>query len=163
MALDALSWLQRSHKVMQSVAVLACLTLWGLGKDFEKIINKHWYILSSDPSLKNVFNNPPSVVYKRPPNLRQMLVKSDLIPAKKQTFLDLPFGNYRCGSCTQCNFTYKCTTYNHPITGKTMKIKGTISCSTKNVIYLIKCPCGLASDGDGETERKQEKTVKSAL
>lgn len=42
---------------------------------------------------------------------------------------------------------HKCTTYNHPITGKTTKIRGAISCSTKNVIYLLKCQCGLAYVG----------------
>lgn len=79
--------------------------------------------------------------YKRPPNIRQMLVKSDLPPIRKP-FLDrLPEGNFKCGSCMQCNYTTKCTSYKHPHTGKLTKIKGTITCNQTNIIYLITCPC----------------------
>ena len=118
-----------------------------MGKEFENIIKKHWHIVNTDPQLENVFKDPPKVVYKRPPNLRNMLVKSDLPPVRKGTFLDVTDGNYKCGACTQCTFTTKCTTYNHPHTGKSIKIKGFITCNQKNVVYLILCPCGLAYVG----------------
>ena len=113
-----------------------------LGKEFEKIIKQHWHVVSTDHQLSKVFSTPPKIVYKRPPNIRQMLVKSDLPPLRKESFLDrLPEGNFRCGSCVQCNHTTKCTTYKHPHTGKVMKIKGMVTCNQKNVIYLITCSC----------------------
>ncbi len=102
--------------------------------------------MNSDPLLKNEFKDPMTCANVLP-KLRQMLVKSDLRPVKNTAFLDPPPGNYWCGSCTQYNFTYKCTTYTHLITGKNMKVRGTISCSTRNVIYFIKCLCGLAYVG----------------
>lgn len=37
--------------------------------------------------------------------------------------------------------------FNHPHTGEKYKIKGIISCQTKNVIYMLKCPCGLVYVG----------------
>ena len=120
-----------------------------LGKELEEAIKKHWHIINTDSSLSKIFVNPPKVVYKRPPNIRQTLVKSDLLPIRQGTFLDdiLPEGNYRCGSCVQCQFTKKCTTYKHPHTGQTLKIRGTITCTQKNVIYLLTCPCNLAYVG----------------
>ncbi|CAB1351519.1 unnamed protein product, partial [Coregonus sp. 'balchen'] len=62
------------------------------------------------------------------PNINQMVVRSDLPPVPCSTFLDnVPDGNYRCGRCTKCNFTNKCTMFNHPIKGKAIKIKGIIT------------------------------------
>ena len=106
---------------------------------------KHWHILESDDQLKNVFSERPLVVYKRGRNLRDQLVHSYLPPdpiVSQTVFAPIPDGNRRCGNCTQCNYTYKCSSFKHPHTGKEIKIKGIISCSTKFVIYLITCPCG---------------------
>lgn len=115
------------------------------GGQFKNIIMKHWHILESDDQLKNVFNERPLIVYKRGRNLRDQLVHSYLSPdpVVSQTILaPIPDGNRRCGNCAQCNYTYRCNSFKHPHTGKEIKIKGKISCSTTFVIYLITCPCG---------------------
>lgn len=57
-----------------------------IGKDIENILRKYWHVVNTDPHLKNTFKDLPQVVYKRPPNLRQMLVRSDLVPPKKRSF-----------------------------------------------------------------------------
>ncbi len=104
--------------------------------------------MSSDPKLSTTFKDTPRVVYKRPPNIRQMVVKSDLLPQRQDTFLTrVPGGNYRCANCAQCNFTTKSHTFTHPLTGKQFDIKSIITCTTTNVIYLLKCPCGLGYVG----------------
>lgn len=129
---------------------LPCITQYSpLSRDFEAIVKRHWPILSSDPNLRDAsFRQPPRFVYKRSPNIRNLVVKADRPPdhAPKR-FPPVPDGNYRCGQCAQCNFTRKCNSFNHPHTGKSFKIKGVITCNTKNVIYMIKCPCGLAYIG----------------
>lgn len=48
--------------------------------------------------------------------------------------LPVPDGNYRCGSCAQCSYTHKFKTFNHPHTGKAIRISGVITCSTKRYI-----------------------------
>ena len=119
-----------------------------LGHHFEQVIKKHWHILSSDPILGRSFTTTPRIVYKRPPNLRNLLVRSHLRQDGPTHFLsNIPDGNYKCGRCAQCSFTYKCHTFNHPTTGKRYKIRGVISCTTPNIIYMIKCVCGLAYIG----------------
>lgn len=117
-----------------------------LAKQFESVINKHWHIIASDPAL-SVFTSPPKVVFKRPPNLRNMLVRAHHSPQTQHFLRQTPSGNYKCNNCTQCNFTHKTKVFNHPRTGKEFKIRGTISCNTTNVIYMLKCPCGLAYIG----------------
>lgn len=86
------------------------------------------------------------MVFRRAPNLRDWLVRS-YTPESKRNFFDIPDGNYKCGNCAQCGYTQKCTTYTHPYTGKTLKICGVITCCMAFVVYLIKCPCGLAYIG----------------
>ncbi len=41
----------------------------------------------------------------------------------------------------------KSNVFYHPHTGKRYQVRGTITCNTKNVIYMIKCPCGLCYIG----------------
>lgn len=117
-----------------------------LAATFQTVIQKHWHVIQSDPTL-TCFTSPPRVVLKRPPNLRNMLVRAYQPPKTPHFLRQLPSGNYRCNNCIQCNFTYKTKSFSHPYTGKSYNIKGVISCSTKNVIYMLKCPCGLAYIG----------------
>uniref|UniRef100_A0A8C1AHN9 Zinc transporter n=1 Tax=Cyprinus carpio carpio TaxID=630221 RepID=A0A8C1AHN9_CYPCA len=88
-------------------------------EDIDSILLKHWHIVKSDPNLKKSFDKPPRLVYKKTPNLRNILVRADLKPAPH--FLnEIPYGNYRCGYCQQCNnFTYDIDLYTsshgHPV------------------------------------------------
>lgn len=104
-------------------------------------MRKYWPILSSDLALNDAsFKKPPRFVYKCPPNICDLVVRADQPhvnpPPPSHLFSD---GNYRCAHSAQC----KCTSFNHPHTGKMLKIKRVITCNTKNVIHRIKYPCGL--------------------
>lgn len=97
-------------------------------KEIETAIKKHWHIIETDSALKHCLKNPPQMVYKRPPNLRNMLVRADLPPPTPTHFLStVPSGNYPCGRCQQCHFTHKTKFFNHPHTGKKYDVKGIIS------------------------------------
>ncbi len=50
-----------------------------LSHDISSLVRKHWHVISTDPSLKTQLSEPPRVVFKRPPNLRNMLVRADCI------------------------------------------------------------------------------------
>lgn len=126
---------------------MCCIKYSPLSFEFKKSIKKYWHIISSDPKLKKVFPDEPRMVFKRASNLRDRLVKSDMRPQREPLLPPLPDGNYRCGSCAQCSYTRKSKTFNHPHTGKTIRISGIITCNTTHVIYMILCPCGLAYVG----------------
>ena len=96
-------------------------------------------------------------MFSRGHNLRNHLVKSDLPPAVASTqrlLAPIPNGNYKCGSCAQCNSTHKCQRFKHPHSGKNIPIRGVITCTTKAVIYLLTCPCGKAYVGMTTRELK---------
>ncbi len=42
-----------------------------------------------------------------------------------------------------CNAIMKSNAFYHPHTGKRFQVRDTITCNTKYVICMIKCPCGL--------------------
>lgn len=84
--------------------------------------------------------------FKRPPNVRNMLVTVDL---STHFLSNILFGNYKCGGCQQCSFMYKTQTFN-----KTFKIRKTITCKTANVIYMWRCPCGLCYAGKTNRQLK---------
>nr|XP_055053423.1 uncharacterized protein LOC129438630 [Misgurnus anguillicaudatus] len=129
-----------------------------VARAIEGAIKRHWHILDTDPTLGLSFQNPPRVVFKKPPNLRNRLVRADLPSTKTPHFLNtIPAGNYPCGRCQQCHFTYKTDTFNHPHNGNRYKIKEVISCSTTNVIYMLTCPCGLSYIG------KTTRTLKTRI
>jgi hypothetical protein len=43
-----------------------------------QILNKHWHLIESDPTLKILWPNVPMVAYKRNKNIKEMLVSSKL-------------------------------------------------------------------------------------
>ena len=139
---------QPNSKSQPSCVLSTCYSK--CAEQFKKIVYEHWHILSKDKSLSGAFATPPLVVFSRGQNLRDHLVRSDLPPRPIRSQLQLapvPHGNYRCGSCTQCNFTHKCHDFRHPHSGRKIPIKGVIRCSTEGVIYLLSCPCGKAYVG----------------
>ncbi len=82
-------------------------------EQINKIIHQHWHILRSDARLES-HHNPPLTGFKRGRNLRDYLVRSDLpLPSKVTQRTLTPISNYCWGSCNQCNYKYRCTSFKH--------------------------------------------------
>ncbi len=105
-------------------------------------ILKHWHLISNDPSLNRKFKEPPLFVYRQGPNLRNRVVRASIRTVPNQTLL-APLRNVRnpCGNCAHCNNTWKAFDFKHPKSGKPYPVSGVISCNTKNVMYILMCPC----------------------
>lgn len=124
------------------------------------IFKKHWHILSSDPELASTFQHPPLFVNRRGKNLRDYLVHANFSPTTGPTsgqnlLAPRPNGNYKCGNCAQCNNTIKTNHFLHPQTGKKIYIRSVITCASTHVVYLLRCPCGLAYVGKTTRQLKQ--------
>ena len=106
---------------------------------------------------KEAFPTVPVIAYRQPPNLRKTLVRSKL-----HTPINTPTPG-QCQPCTQCNQCKFMVIQDHDtiinnITGDSYKITGQLSCSTRNVIYTIKCTkCQLLYVG--ETKREIRKRI----
>lgn len=122
----------------------------------KNIISKHWHTLSCNSDTDPVFSHKPMFIHKKSKNLRNHLirakqsVKSTKAQEPSANWLQssqAPQGMYPCGHCAQCGYTSKSTKFSHPHTGKEYIIRDFITCSSSNLIYLLKCPCGLGYVG----------------
>lgn len=135
--------LQKSQKKNKEFSVTCATTFSPKSSMLKNTVLKHWHLLSSDPALGSKFKDPPLFVYKRAFNLHNKLVRASFSTGPTQSLLaPIRDGNYPCGNCAQCHYTSKAFNFGHP-SGKRYPIKGIITCNTKNVIYILKCPCDL--------------------
>ncbi|CAJ0929930.1 unnamed protein product [Ranitomeya imitator] len=115
-------------------------------------IRQNWHLLSKAYPNVVVFQNPFLPCFKRPPNLKDTLVRADLgssTPSSRQRFLQNPrTGTFPCHNCSQCHNVLKGSSFHHPRSGKTFRIPDYFTCASSWVIYLIKCPCGLLYVGE---------------
>ena len=104
------------------------------------VIRKNVNILQSSTRCKQTFPSPPIVAYKRSPNLRDLLVKSTLrdriTPPKPPSGIS-KCRHPRCFTCTflqqgQLKYTFSATKEERGITDS-------LSCKSKNLIYLTEC------------------------
>ena len=114
----------------------------------KNVFLKHWHILKSDPKLANICADPPLFSFRRSRSLRDRLVHSDMNAPSPPSWLPKPpQGFYKCGNCAQCSNSTNTKFFTHPRTGKKYKISSFINCNSTHVVYMLKCPCGLAYIG----------------
>lgn len=148
--------LEKSVKKEKKFSVSCITTFTPKSHIIKNTIMKYWHLLCDDPSLQGKFEDPPLFVSRRGPNLRNKLVKARVRSTPSQTLLaPLRDGNHPCGNCAQCNSTHKTRTFKHPRSGKSYSVKGFITCKTKNVIYLLRCPCDKVYVGKTTRSLKQ--------
>ena len=103
-----------------------------------KIVNKHYRTMIQDPHLKEVFNKPFLIAYKRPKNIRQYLIRSKVPPVVNRPKRTLP-GMKKCGRCLTCAHVRPGKTTKATATNFAVDLRTQVDCNTSNVIYCIQC------------------------
>ncbi|XP_041417760.1 uncharacterized protein LOC121393382 [Xenopus laevis] len=119
-------------------------------KAIEKIVLKYWPIIQQDRTIGKCYPNNPMFSYKRGECIRDILCPSEIDPPKSSTqrFLGKPKkGTFACLNCVCCASIIKGDRVNHPLYGTPLFLKNYATCDTCNVVYLLKCPCGMAYVG----------------
>ena len=124
------------------------------------IIGKHHRtMINKDPGLKETFSKPPMVAYRRPPNLRNKLIRSKLpAPAPTQTNTRPKreiVGMKKCRRprCETCDFVKEGKILKAKATTAVTTINAAVDCRETNYIYLINCKkCGLQYVGKSKVE-----------
>lgn len=106
-------------------------------------VKRHWHVLSSDDTCRALFPDLPLFAHHRAKNIRDFLVKADNFNVRSGVErLSRATGFHPCRSCAAChNNSVKKNTVIGSVTNKTYKLKQFTTCSTRNVVYLITCPC----------------------
>ena len=117
--------------------------------------------MTQDPHMKEVFENPPLVAYKRNQNLRDLLIKAKVPKNQARPKRNLP-GMYKCNNCPVC--PYIKTDKMIKAHGSDCKVELTkrYTCQSKNLVYVISCSkCGVQYVG--ETEKSLQKRFSQHL
>ena len=111
-------------------------------------MKKNWKtMVNDDKRLLKVFPQPPMVCFTRGRNLREELCQAKLPPARQPRFVEEGFKRCGRGNCRLCPYTnlrlgevVKSVTISN--TGEELPIRGNITCTTSNIIYLGTCSKG---------------------
>jgi hypothetical protein len=98
-----------------------------------KEVENHKTLLEGDDTTP-VAQAKYITAYRKHTNIRNLLVRSDLLPPQRS-----PWGMYQCGKCQTCQYVHPSQTFKSTITGKEYKIRGHYDCNTTGAIYLLTC------------------------
>ena len=87
---------------------------------------------------KDLFK-PGNVTYRRNKNLKELISPSLFLRTIKENNCSIEKCNRRCDICK--NFLVLSTEFTCHATKRKYKIRGFLTCNTKNIIYLIACKC----------------------
>ncbi len=114
-----------------------------------KIARKHLPMLHTSQRLRKAIPNPPLVAFRRPRNLRDLLVRSRINTSAPPTSTgSTPCNSRRCKCCAEIVI---CNSFKSKSTGRQYNIKTQMTCRSKNLVYLISCKrCELQYVGETE-------------
>ena len=116
------------------------------------IMKKHWRsMVGGDPYLKEVFPLPPLVAYKRPPNIKNKLIRSKIPTSTNQRPHRIIPGMSKCNNCAICPFVQTGKSVRATATNFTVDINRPVNCQSKNIIYCVFCDkCSVQYVGESE-------------
>nr|XP_008123603.1 PREDICTED: uncharacterized protein LOC103282659 [Anolis carolinensis] len=127
------------YKPKQQLNRIICpLTLTSQTPHIRRIINKHWHLVQEIPGCKDA----PIIAHKRSKNLKDILIHSDFKISNKEP-RNIITGKFKCGHCDVCGLTSNIKQFQHPSLPIKINLKNYMTCSSENVIYVIRCPCDL--------------------
>lgn len=120
-------------------------------------IHWHWPVIKNDRILGPLLPNNPRVLFRGAMSLRHTLAPNVPDPPQRPTFFGDLKGFSPCRRCRVCRVNAlrqrRLTEFTSVGTGVTYPINSLITCTSKCVVYLLRCPCGL--EYVGWTTRKQ--------
>ena len=121
--------------------------------------NDNHHILHTSDRLQRAVHETPVLAYRRPRNLRDLILRAKVPPLTDVNSPPTQHGNFRCGTnrCVVCKDHMKeGDTFTSHSNSNSHQIRGNITCSTSNVIYLISCRvCGIQYVGETRTTLKR--------
>lgn len=145
--LDRQQLLYQQKELKQEGRKNLVLTFGSNPPNVNKILKRHYNILQQSKRLSRIFPSPPRVVYRRPKNIKDYLVRSKTDKAPVTGCQ--PCGKARCKVCkhiqatnfvesTHSNFKYS--------------LHSNLNCDSSNVVYLLECGvCSIQYIGQTDT------------
>ena len=106
-----------------------------------QITSANHHIIHTSDRLQRAIPEEPMIAFRCPPSLRDLLARAEVPPTINSSVPPIQHGMFRC--------TYRCVTCQEHVlesdffkshsTGAHHKIRGHITCTTSNIMYLISC------------------------
>lgn len=113
----------------------------------KRIIKRHWPVIKNDRVLGPLLSVKPCVLFRGASNLRHSIAPDVPVPPIRPTFFGDLKGFFPCRKCQICKLNAfrgrRLTEFTLVGSGTTHSIVSFITCTTKCVVYLLRCPCGL--------------------
>lgn len=110
----------------------------------ERIVRKYWPILKSDRILSKILPKRTRFVYRKAPTLRNHLVHNIIDPPKNVKLFSNMKGFYRWQKCLPSRLSKKQPrkreSFRSGVTNKEYQIRGSSTCNSTHVTYIIDCP-----------------------
>ena len=96
------------------------------------IVTKHWRVMvNNDSRCREVYKKPPMVSFRRPPNLKDKLVRAKLPPTRNNTRPRRTLnGMRRCGHCVNCPWVVEGKEVRATATNTVVTINAPITCQS---------------------------------
>ncbi|PJE77901.1 hypothetical protein CI610_03169 [invertebrate metagenome] len=116
------------------------------------ILHNHWRIIESSATLKRIFPEPPLLAYRRPKNVRDLVVSSKL-HSSASVVTTGSFNTCSKKTCKLCPYTESTDTFKCVINNRVYHILQTLTCTSANVVYLLSCKkCKMQYVGETSTK-----------
>ena len=122
------------------------------------IVQKHWRTMTKDPYLKQVFDEPPLIAYRRPKNIKDLIIRAKVPPMAPTRPKRIIPGMSKCKGCPTCPYVKQGKMVKATGTNYKMDIKDQVNCQTENIVYCIECQkCSVQYIG--ETQRSLQDRI----
>ena len=108
--------------------------------------------MNQDPRMAEIFPLPPLVAYKRPPNIREKLIRAKIPTTPPSRPKREVKGMRKCLNCAACPFIKEGQQVQATQSKFKIDINVSANCQTTNCIYLLGCK-SCAQQYIGESER----------
>ena len=109
------------------------------------------YIIHTSDRLQRAIPVEPMIAFRCPPSPTNLLTRAEVPPTNDSSIPPIQHGMFRCTSrCVTCQeHILESDSFKSHTTGAHHKIRGHITCTTSNIIYLISCRiCGIQYIGE---------------
>ena len=104
-----------------------------------QIIGRHWRTMKQDPYLAEIFPLPPLVAYKRPPNIKDKIIRAKIPDPPPQRLKRKLNGMKKCNKCPICPYVKIGQVVKASKSNYSFEINTEVNCQTKNLIYILEC------------------------
>ena len=119
------------------------------------IVQKHWRTMTKDPYLKQVFSEPPLIAYRRPKNIKDLIIRAK-VPSKAPCRPKRKIKGM--SKCKGCPYIKQGKMVKATATDFKTEITDQVNCQTENIVYCIECQkCSVQYIG--ETQRSLQERI----